>query len=174
MTTHNAVKRYFRRCRRHPDRTSAVAPSSVAIPDIRPKVPARRVTPPRRLTNEERQALAWLDQTVTDDPILLNIRRLVTSNEQLLPFHLRVVRRAHHEMLSSIDYYSRTPAKRRDDRLARQQAEVIARRVANSERPDQELILGIQARASVGIEPTDDELLLLENAQHLDLDSDDD
>ncbi len=88
----------------------------------------------KALSDEERQALAWLDQTATtSDTILLNVRRLVASSEQLLPFHLRVTRRAHHQALSSVNHYS-SPRIRREASLARQRAAVAER--ADSDRND--------------------------------------
>lgn len=112
--------------------------------------------------DEDLRLLQWFEQATTEDPILLNVRRILANGEPLSSFHWRLLKRAYDEADWSRYHYG-SQLLRRADRLARQQAEAIARREAKTDQDDETEILGIAARVSVGIEPTLDELRLLEN-----------
>jgi hypothetical protein len=118
VTTSCAVKR---RLRGH---------ASAPPPSIEP------ITAVDELDDEDRRLLAWFDQATTDDPILVNVKRIIARGEELSAFHWRHIGRAR-DVAALTRYRYGSSTLRRQARLARKQEEVAQRRTGKPD-PDSE------------------------------------
>jgi hypothetical protein len=104
--------------------------ASATPPTIEP------ITVVDEVDDEDRQLLAWFDQATTDDPILVNVKRMLACGEELAAFHWRHIARAR-DVAALTRYRYGSATLRRQARLARKQEEVAQRRTGNAD-PDRE------------------------------------